>query len=236
MKDDNRELERLYARRRFIEQALSGTVIAAFGGALFVVRDDLTREAHAQTRSDGRPRLPPGQRVIARLKPMGGEEGDASPAKFRLRVHGEVEAPFELGFSELLALPQTELPVDVHCVTGWSVLGARFKGVLLRELSERARVKSSARHVIFEAAHGYTSNVPLKEALKPNVMVAHRLDGGPLPRAHGAPIRAVCPDLYFWKSAKWLTGIRFSARDAPGYWETRGYNNHADPWKEERYA
>jgi DMSO/TMAO reductase YedYZ molybdopterin-dependent catalytic subunit len=228
-------LDQLFGRRSFIERAASGTVIVALGG-LFILNDDLTREARAQTRSDGKPRLPPGQRVIERLKPMGGEEGDPSPAKFRLRVHGEVEAPFELGFSELLALPQAELAVDVHCVTGWSVLGARLKGVKLRDLAERAKVKSAARHVIFEAAHGYTSNVQLREALKPNVLVAHRLDGAPLPRAHGAPLRAVVPDLYFWKSAKWLTGIRFTARDAPGYWETRGYSNHADPWKEERYA
>lgn len=224
------------ARRRFIEQAIAGTVIVAFGGGLFVINDDLTKEARAQTRSDGRPRLPPGQRVISRLKPMGGEEGDASPSAFRLRVHGEVENPFELGFSELLALPQAELDLDVHCVTGWSVLAARFKGVRVRDLAERAKVRSSARHVIFEAAHGYTSNVLLREALAPNVLVAHRLDGAPLARAHGAPVRALVSDLYFWKSAKWLTGVRFTARDEPGYWETRGYNNHADPWKEERYA
>jgi DMSO/TMAO reductase YedYZ molybdopterin-dependent catalytic subunit len=78
--------------------------------------------------------------------------------------------------------------------------------------------------------------MPLREALKPNVLVAHRLDGKPLPRAHGAPVRAVVPDLYFWKSAKWLTGIRFSAKNDAGYWEQRGYHNYGDPWKEERYG
>ena len=88
----------------------------------------------------------------------------------------------------------------------------------------------------FEAAHGYTSNVMLRDALAPNVMIAQKLEGAPLPRAHGGPLRAVVPQLYFWKSAKWLTGIRFVAHDEPGYWETRGYNNHADPWREERYA
>jgi DMSO/TMAO reductase YedYZ molybdopterin-dependent catalytic subunit len=97
-------------------------------------------------------------------------------------------------------------------------------------------VRTSAKHVIFEAAHGYTSNLPIKEATAPNVLLAHRLDGAPLPRANGAPIRALVPDLYFWKSAKWLTAIRFSASDKPGYWETRGYHNHADPWTEERYG
>ena len=235
-RDAREALDRLLARRRFLERAVAGTVIVAFGGGAWLLRDDLTREAQAQTRPDGRPRLPPGQRVISALKPMGGDEGDASPGKFRLKVHGDVEAPFEIGFAELLKMPRVELALDVHCVTGWSVLGAKFEGVRIADLAQRAKVKSSARYVIMEAAHGYTANMPIREALKPNAIVAHRLGGAPLPRSHGAPVRAVVPDLYFWKSAKWLTGIRFVSRDQPGYWETRGYNNRADPWKEERYA
>jgi DMSO/TMAO reductase YedYZ molybdopterin-dependent catalytic subunit len=167
---------------------------------------------------------------------MGGEEGDPSPSSWRLRVHGEVENPFTIDFSSLLTLPQVEQPCDVHCVTKWSVLDAVFTGVRVADLAARAQVKPSAHHVIFEAAYGYTSNVLLREGLAPNVLLAHRLDGNPLPRAHGSPVRALVPDLYFWKSAKWLTGIRFSAEDQPGYWETRGYHNHADPWREERYG
>jgi len=229
------ELDRALARRRFIQAAGSGTVVLALGSA-YVLSDELTREAKAQTLGDGRPRLPPGQRVIQALRPMGGEPGDPSPGAYRLRVHGEVEAPFELTFAELLALPQIEQALDVHCVTTWSVLGAKWQGVRVADLADRAKPKKSARHVIFEAAHGYTSNVALRDALKPTVMVAHRLNGAPLARAHGAPVRAIVPEFYFWKSAKWLTGIRFANHDEPGYWETRGYNNHADPWKEERYA
>jgi DMSO/TMAO reductase YedYZ molybdopterin-dependent catalytic subunit len=229
------ELEKTIARRRFIQSAGAGTVVLALGG-VYVLSDALTRQAQAQTRSDGRPRLPPGQRVIEALRPMGGEPGDPSPGAYRLRVHGEVEAPFELSFAELLAVPQTELALDVHCVTTWSVLGAKFKGVRVADLADRAKLKKSARYVIFEAAHEYTSNISLRDALKPSVMVAHQLNGAPLPRAHGAPVRAIASDFYFWKSAKWLTGIRFSDHDEPGYWETRGYNNHADPWREERYA
>jgi DMSO/TMAO reductase YedYZ molybdopterin-dependent catalytic subunit len=152
-----------------------------------------------------------------------------------LRVHGDVEAPFELTLAELVALSGKHV-ADVHCVTGWSVLGARFEGVTLRALAERARPKSSARHLIFEAAHGYTANVPLREALRPNVLVAHGLEGEALARAHGGPLRIVVPDLYFWKSAKWVEAIRFVSRDEPGYWETRGYHNHGDPWREERYG
>jgi DMSO/TMAO reductase YedYZ molybdopterin-dependent catalytic subunit len=222
-------------RRRFIRLAASGTALAALGG-LYVLSDELTREAQAQTRADGKPRLPPGQRVLKAWKPMGGEPGDPSLEHFRLQVGGEVEAPFSLSYAELLALPQTALAVDVHCVTGWSVMGAKVKGVLLSELAARAKVKSSARHVVFDGAHGYTSNVPLREALGPQVMVARELEDSALPRTHGGPLRAMVPHLYFWKSAKWLTGIRFVARDEPGYWETRGYHNHGDPWREERYG
>jgi DMSO/TMAO reductase YedYZ molybdopterin-dependent catalytic subunit len=225
----------LLERRRFLRLAASGTALAVLGG-YYQLSDELTRVAQAQTLTDGRPRLPPGQRVLKAWKPMGGEPGDPSLEHFRLRVSGEVEAPYTLTFPELLAMPQTALAVDVHCVTGWSVLGAKIQGVLLKDLAARARVKPSARHVIFEAAHGYTSNVALRDALGPNVMVARELEGAALPRAHGGPVRAVVPHLYFWKSAKWLTGIRFVARDEPGYWETRGYHNHADPWREERYG
>ncbi|MES1183884.1 MAG: molybdopterin-dependent oxidoreductase [Myxococcales bacterium] len=222
-------------RRRFIRLAASGTALAVLGGS-YLISDELTRVAQAQTRPDGKPRLPPGQRVLKAWKPMGGEPGDPSLEHFHLQVHGEVETPFSLSYAELLALPQAALAVDVHCVTGWSVMGAQVKGVLLSTLAERAKPKPSARHVIFEAAHGYSSNVPLREALGPQVMVARELEGAPLPRTHGGPVRAMVPHLYFWKSAKWLTGIRFVARDEPGFWETRGYHNHGDPWREERYG
>lgn len=230
-------VERLRTRREFIKKATAGTLVVALGGALYrIADDDLTRAARAQRLPDGRPRLPPGQKVIERLRPMGGSPGNPSPKKFRLKVHGEVENPLDLSYAELLALPQVDLVADVHCVTGWSVLAATWQGVRVSELARRARVKDTARYVIFEAAHGYTANVPLREATTSDVLVAHHIDGHPLPRRHGAPVRGLVPDLYFWKSAKWLTGIRFSRRDQPGYWETRGYHNHGDPWREQRYG
>ncbi|MBX3128699.1 MAG: molybdopterin-dependent oxidoreductase [Polyangiaceae bacterium] len=232
---DDPTLEQLMARRRFIRTAAAGTVVSALG-ASWLLSDALTGEARAATRADGRPRLPPGQRALARLKPMGGDAGDPSPGGFRLRVHGAVERPFTLTFQQLLAESNVTLPLDVHCVTGWSVLGASFTGLRLRALLERAGLRREGRYVVFEAAHGYTANVPLSSALAPSVLVAHRLDGRPLSRAHGAPVRAIVPDLYFWKSAKWLTGVRVVTRDEPGYWERRGYHNRADPWREERHA
>jgi DMSO/TMAO reductase YedYZ molybdopterin-dependent catalytic subunit len=224
-------------RRAFLRSAAAGTMVIALGGSAYLLADDAEeRRARATRRPDGRVRLPPNQYLLKRLRPMGGEEGDPSPGAWRLRVHGEVERPLDLDFAGLLAMPQTEQECDVHCVTKWSVLDAHFKGVRLLDIAERVGVKGSAHHVIFEAAHGYTSNVPLREALAPKVLVAHRLEGTPLAVPHGAPVRALVPDLYFWKSAKWLMGIRFAAEDHPGYWETRGYHNHADPWAEERYG
>jgi DMSO/TMAO reductase YedYZ molybdopterin-dependent catalytic subunit len=224
-------------RRHFVRALTAGTVIVALGGGAYVLADsEDERRARAALRPDGRPRLPPSQYLLKHLRPMGGDEGDPSPGDYRLQVHGEVEQPFTIDFAGLLAMPQVDQICDVHCVTKWTVLDARFAGVRIADLAARAKVKATAHHVIFEAAHGYTSNVLLREALAPEALVAHRLEGIPLARAHGAPVRALVPNLYFWKSAKWLTGIRFTAADEPGYWETRGYHNHADPWKEERYG
>lgn len=225
----------LQVRRAFLRNAAAGTVVSALGG-YYVLSDQLTRLAHAETRPDGKQRIPPGQRLIDYLKPMGGSAGNASRGQWRLKVHGEVERPFEIDFKDLLAMKQQQFNVDVHCVTGWSLLGSTWTGVAFTEFAARAGIKDKARYVIFEAAHGYTANVPLAAAMAPSVFVAHEFNGKPLPVGHGAPVRNVLPDRYFWKSAKWLTGIRFVVRDEPGYWETRGYSNSADPWREERYA
>lgn len=226
-----------WQRRQFLKSAAAGTLFMAFGGALVrIAADDLTREARADKLPDGRPRLPPGQRLLDHLRPMGGDEGDGDIRNFRLRVHGAVKKPFEVDYKGLLTLPQVTKIVDVHCVTGWSHLGGEWKGVQIAALAELAGVKSEARHVILEAAHGFTSNVPLEIATRDQALVTYRLDGKPLSIDHGAPVRGLIPDRYFWKSPKWLTGIRFVEHDEPGYWEQRGYNNNADPWKEERYA
>lgn len=223
------------ARRDLLRRATAGTIVTALG-TVWVLSDRATAQARDQTRSDGRPRLPPGQKVIEALKPMGGQAGSPSRNDFKLRVHGAVDKPFELDFRELVAGNVVEVTADVHCVTGWSVLGARWKGVRIADLAKRAQLKAGVRHLILEAAHGYTANVRLEEGTTPDALVTWELDGQPLRRPNGAPVRALVPDLYFWKSAKWLTGLRFSRTDEPGYWEVRGYHNHADPWKEERYA
>jgi DMSO/TMAO reductase YedYZ molybdopterin-dependent catalytic subunit len=231
--DDNRK----HDRRQFIKNAAAGTLLVAFGGALYrIAADDMTRKARAETRADGKKRLPPGQKVIEKFRDMGGDPGDGDAKSFSLKVHGAVKNVLELDYAALLKMPITEAEADVHCVTGWTVLGSLFKGVRIADLADKAGVKGSARHVIFEAAHGYTANVPLAEATADNVMLTWRMNGKPFSIANGAPVRGLVPDLYFWKSAKWITGVKFVKEDEPGYWEVRGYHNHADPWKEERYA
>lgn len=225
------QLAEAWSRRQFIKSAAIGTAFMAFGGALVRLVGDV-----GEARADGKKRLPPGQRALEKLRDMGGTEGDGEVGKFRLKVHGLCKQPFEVDYAGLLKLPQVEKEADVHCVTGWSLIGHHWKGVQIATLAEIAGVKSEARYAIMEAAHGYTANVPMKEATADNALVTHRLDGKPFPLANGAPVRGLVPDLYFWKSAKWITGIRFVKNDEPGFWETRGYHNHADPWKEERYG
>lgn len=223
-------------RRRFLTVAGVGTVVAALGAWWVFADDEQTKAARRQKLPDGRSRLPPGQKVINHLKPMGGKRGDTNKSAFRLKVHGAVERPMTLDFAGLLDQPQVDLRADVHCVTGWSRLDARWQGVRIADLAEQVRPRPEARYVILEAAHGYTANVPIADALAPDSLIAHRYDGTALAGRHGAPVRAVIPQLYFWKSAKWITGIRFSERNISGYWEVRGYHDHGDPWEEQRYG
>ena len=224
------------SRRDLLKVVGAGGAIVVLGAGYTLAGETENAQARAQKRPDGRPRLPPGQYLLQKLRDMGGQESDTQAKDFSLRIHGEVERPQTIDFRALLAYPQVTQKSDVHCVTKWSMLDAPWTGVRLIDIAANVGVKKTARHVILEAAHGYTANVTLAEALSPEVLVAHRFDGKPLPKAHGGPARALVPSLYFWKSAKWLTGIRFVARDEPGYWETRGYHNHADPWTEERYG
>jgi DMSO/TMAO reductase YedYZ molybdopterin-dependent catalytic subunit len=167
---------------------------------------------------------------------MGGDPSDGDVKTFKLKVHGLVKKPFEVDYKGLLALPQVTKEADVHCVTGWSMLAGQWKGVQIAMLAEKAGMKGECKHVILEAANGFTANAPLADATKDNCLITYRLNGKPFQLQHGAPVRGLIPDLYFWKSAKWITGVRFVKDDAPGFWEQRGYHNHADPWKEERYG
>ena len=181
--------------------------------------------------------VPPGQTVTEGFPVLHvGDVPAIDPATWRLRVFGNVEAPFELTWDQLQALPPAEFRGDIHCVTRWSKLDTRWTGVRFRDLVDRAKPAASARFVVQHADNDYTTNLPLAAMLDDDVLVAYAFDGKPIEPIHGGPVRMLVPKKYFWKSAKWLRGIEFRDTDEKGFWEVRGYHNDADPWKEERYA
>ena len=222
-------------RRQFMAAA-GGTVVSIGLPGRFVKAMDAENQALAKAlRPDGRLRIPPGQRAVKALVPMGGQAGKASHADWTVQISGEIETPMTFTLQQLNSLKPIDLTCDVHCVTGWSLLDSNWRGVSLQTIIDAVHLKATAKFVIFEAPQGYTSNIPLHEARKGNVILATGFENNPLPTGHGAPIRALVPDLYFWKSVKWVKRVRFTAIDEPGFYEQAGYSNTADPWKEERF-
>ena len=182
-------------------------------------------------------RLPPGQYLTEKWPVLhAGDVPRIDIERWTLRVWGEVENEVSLTFDELKALPATEVTTDIHCVTRWSRFDAQFKGVHWREVAKLVQPKPSARFVIAHAEQGFTANSPLGAIEDENALIVYEADGGPLSLDHGWPVRLFVPSKYFWKSAKWLTGLELTAADKPGFWERYGYNNNADYWKEERYG
>jgi DMSO/TMAO reductase YedYZ molybdopterin-dependent catalytic subunit len=182
-------------------------------------------------------RLPPGQYFTEKWPVLHvGRAAKVDLATWQLRLWGEVEEEVTLDYQQLRALPATEITTDIHCVTRWSRFDAGFRGVHWRELAKLCRPKPSALFAIAHAKKNYTANLPLAALEEDNALVAYEADGEPLAREHGGPVRLVVPSRYFWKSAKWLNGIELTPSDRPGFWERYGYNNDADPWKEERYG
>ena len=124
----------------------------------------------------------------------------------------------------------------MHCVTTWSVLDSRFEGVRFSDFARIVGVKPEAKFVYFKCFDGYTTNLDLQGCLDDDVMIVHSWNGRPLDPEHGGPVRMLIPKRYLWKSAKWIQEIIFREQDERGYWEVRGYHNHADPWTEERFS
>lgn len=182
-------------------------------------------------------RLPPGQ-VETRKWPVlhYGPVPAITPETWRFRVWGAVERPFELGWTELLALPQEDTLCDIHCVTRWSRFDNLFRGVPVRALLERAGPLPEARWTMVHAAPDYTTNLTLDDLDRPGNLLALEHNGEPLTPEHGGPVRLLVPHLYFWKSAKWVTGIELLTEEAPGFWERNGYHLRGDPWASERYG
>lgn len=181
-----------------------------------------------------RERIPPGQGVTKGWPLLHVGEVPATPREhWTLAVGGAVARPCVLAWNELLALPQTRVRRDFHCVTGWSRLDNDWEGVTLATLAEHCRIEPEAGFVRLADPQGYDTTVPLALALAEGLL-AHRHDGAELASEHGGPLRAVMPSLYAWKSCKWVVEVEFLTRERYGFWELRGYHNGADPWREER--
>jgi DMSO/TMAO reductase YedYZ molybdopterin-dependent catalytic subunit len=182
-------------------------------------------------------RLPPGQRLVQNWPVLDlGIKPKIAPESWRLTVDGLVAHPLSWSWAEFQAQPQIRSTSDIHCVTAWSRYDNRWEGVPARHLLEQVKPLPEARHILFHAHDGYTTNLPLTAFDDEGVLLAARWEGAPLAPEHGGPVRVVVPKLYFWKSAKWVKRLEFVAEERKGFWEVRGYHNEADPWKEERYG
>jgi len=187
--------------------------------------------------TDDTHRLPPGQRPIEHLPALHvGEVPPFDPRTWDLRIEGEVRTPRRLTYDELRALPSVIAISDFHCVEGWSRLNCAWEGVRFSEIADLVSPTQRARFVTIGCEAGYTTSLPLEEMLHPDVLLAWGLDGEELPPEKGFPLRLVVPHKYAYKSAKWVRLLRFTYDQELGYWETRGYSNTADPWRQERRA
>ncbi|MEW9491213.1 MAG: sulfite oxidase-like oxidoreductase [Candidatus Aramenus sulfurataquae] len=180
--------------------------------------------------------VPKGQKYIKKFiyyAALGVPEVDVS--KYRLTVTGLVENKLEFSYEELLKMIDVDYVRDFHCVTGWSVKDVRWEGIKIRRLADMAKVKENAKWAVLYSLDGYTSVVPVEDALHEDAIIALRMNGKPLTLESGFPARPFIPHLYGWKSAKWLTEIEFVDKYVDGFWEERGYHERGNVWEEERF-
>jgi len=179
-------------------------------------------------------RVPPGQYVTDDFPVLSaGPTPHTSLDDWDLTITGEVDGLKRWSWDEFRALPSEPITVDIHCVTKWSKLDSEWEGVSLDTLLDG--VDTTAEYVVAFCDGGYTTNLPLEDLTEGKAWIAFAFDGEPLEAEHGGPARLLVPHLYFWKSAKWVRGLRLAATDEPGFWEQNGYHNYGDPWKEQRY-
>jgi DMSO/TMAO reductase YedYZ molybdopterin-dependent catalytic subunit len=181
-------------------------------------------------------RMPPGQyyeRGFPVLTAGPTPDVGTGSGEWSLRIDGMVAAETEWSWEELHELPFEDVPCDIHCVTKWSKFGTNFRGVSLDTLFEQAEPLDA--YAMAWSFGGYTTNLAVEDLTDGKAWIVTAHEGEPLPREHGGPARLLVPHLYFWKSAKWIAGLRVMDHDEPGFWEANGYHNRGDPWKEERY-
>lgn len=182
-------------------------------------------------------RLPPGQ-VETKAWPVlhYGTVPKFDQASWNLRAFGAVTTPMTWTWNEFARLPRVTVHSDIHCVTHWSKFDNVWEGVPMRAILDAVAPKNEAKFVVVHAEGGFTTNLPIAELERDDVLLAEKHNGETLTADHGFPLRLVVPHLYFWKSAKWLRGFEFTEHDRPGFWERNGYHMHGDPWDEERFS
>jgi DMSO/TMAO reductase YedYZ molybdopterin-dependent catalytic subunit len=178
--------------------------------------------------------LPPGQYLTEDFPVLSaGPTPRVSLDTWQLGVTTEAGQRHTWSWPELLALPNETITVDLHCVTKWSKLGSSWRGVRIDTLLED--VETAADYVLAHSYGGYTTNMPLEDLLDGRGWIAYEYDDAPVPPEHGGPARLLVPHLYLWKSAKWVRELQLLLADEPGFWESAGYHNYGDPWREQRY-
>ena len=202
----------------------------------FVTRGFVGRRRQGAA-GDVRDRIPPGQYLTTDFPVLSAGPTPRTPLdRWSFTVEGLVREPVTWTWDEFMTLPNREWVVDISCVTKWTKLDTRWRGVGVDTLLEAVELDGGAQFVTAHSYGGYTTNLPLPDVLNGQAFVAYEYDGAPLEPVHGGPARLVVPHLYFWKSAKWIRGLTLMADDRPGFWESLGYHNRGDPWREERYS
>ena len=203
----------------------------------FVTRGFVGRRGAAGPAGDVAARIPPGQYLTTDFPVLSAGPTPRTPLdQWSFYIEGLVREPVTWTWDEFNALPAREWTVDISCVTKWTKLDMRWRGVSVDTLLESVELEAAAAVVIAHCDGGYTTNLPIGDVLNGQAFVAWEYDGAPLAPEHGGPARLVVPGRYFWKSAKWIRGLRIQDRDEPGFWESLGYNNRGDQWLEERYS
>lgn len=196
-------------------------------------RDRLIRSPDTE-RND---RLPHGQRLTEKWPVLHcGNVPNIDTSKWTLRIWGLVEKERTVSYAEFMAIPMVKVFSDIHCVTRWSRLKNLWEGPSTSVIRGLVDVLPSAKFIMVHGTGGFTTNLSLDDFFQSDVLFAAKHDDEPLSPEHGAPVRLVVPRLYFWKSAKWVTGLEFIEQNKPGFWEANGYHMRGDPWQEQRYS
>lgn len=186
--------------------------------------------------ADTAKRLPPGQYQTQDFPVLSkGATPRVAPADWRFTLYDGPRPLASWSWDEFQALPHTKWHGDIHCVTKWSKFDTDWEGVAIDDLLAAAGIQAPTPWVLALSCDDYDTNVPLADLQGGRAMVATRYAGQPLAPEHGGPARLLVPHLYFWKSAKWLKGLRFTQQDTAGFWELRGYHMYGDPWREQRF-